>query len=184
VGSDNPSGAGNQQETGSSTLELDARWVTCFVDGEGCFCVSVHRNAMVRSTGGWQLHPTFRVSQHNRHRAVLDALVRFFGCGNVRGKGPGSAVAVYAVDSLRSLADVIVPFFEHHPLIVKAHDFHCFAEIVGAMQRREHLTSAGFERLVRLAYDMNVAGKQRTRPIETILEGSSETARQAPVLDG
>ena len=38
----------------------------------------------------------------------------------------------------------------------------------------------GFERLVRLAYAMNLAGKQRSRRIDEILTESSETARQAP----
>ena len=175
--SENPTGADNQQETASSSLELDARWVVGFVDGEGCFSVSVHRNPNARSTGGWQLHPVFHVYQHAAHRAVLDALVTFFECGTVRPKGGASAVWTYAVDSLRKLESTIVPFFERHPLVVKAADFDRFAAIVSAMRRREHLTSDGFERVVQLAYAMNAQGKQRSRPIDEILAGSSETAR-------
>ena len=48
------------------------------------------------------------------------------------------------------------------------------------MRRREHLTADGFESAVRLAYAMNAQGKQRTRSLDEILTGSSETARQAP----
>ena len=148
--SENPSGADNQQETASSSLKLDTRWVVGFVDGEGCFSVSIHRNLNAVSTGGWQLHPVFHVYQHEAHRAVLEALVPFFGCGSVRSKGEGSAVWTYAVDSLRKLESIIVPFFEHHPLVVKRADFDRFAAIVGAMRRREHLTHDGFEQAVRL----------------------------------
>ena len=64
---------------------------------------------------------------------------------------------------------------------MKADDFHKFSEIVRSMLRKEHLQHEGFERLVRLAYAMNFAGKQRSRTIEEILTGSSETARQAPI---
>jgi hypothetical protein len=177
--SENPSGADNQQETASSSLELNARWVVGFVDGEGCFSVSIHRNPNVRSTGGWQLHPVFQVYQHVAHRAVLEALVDFFGCGSVRPKGGASEVWTYAVDSLRKLEAIIVPFFERHPPVVKAADFDRFATIVGAMRRREHLTHLGFEQAVRLAYAMNAHGKQRKRSIDEILGGSSETARWA-----
>jgi hypothetical protein len=74
----------------------------------------------------------------------------------------------------------VVPFFEHYPLVVKAGDFRCFAAIVSAMRRKEHLDQPGFEWLVRLAYAMNASGKQRSRSIDEILMGSSETARQAP----
>ena len=65
MSSDNPSGADNQQETAES-LELDDRWVAGFVDGEGCFSISFHRNPFIRATRNWQIQPVFQVSQHQR----------------------------------------------------------------------------------------------------------------------
>jgi LAGLIDADG endonuclease len=179
MSSENPSGADNQQETVRSMFDLDPRWVSGFVDGEGCFSVSIHRNPNARSTSGWQLHPVFHVYQHESHREVLEALIPVFACGRLRPKGPKSSVWTFAVDGLRDLETHIVPFFEQHPLVVKAGDFQRFAAIVVAMRRREHLDTAGFERLVKLAYAMNAHGKQRSRTIDEILTGSSETARQA-----
>jgi hypothetical protein len=180
VRSENPSGADNQQETASSSCNvLDPNWIVGFVDGEGCFSVSVHRNVMMHRHGGWQLHPVFHVYQHSDHRDVLEAMVPFFGCGRVRSKGPKSSVWTYAVDSLRGLESAIVPFFEMHPLMVKQSDFEAFAVIVRSMRQKEHLSSDGFERLVRLAYGMNANGKQRSRSLEQVLAGSSETVRGA-----
>ena len=179
MSSENPSGADNQQETVRSMLTLDPRWVVGFVDGEGCFSVSIHRNPGAKSTGGWQVHPVFHVYQHESHRVVLEALVPMFGCGRLRPKGPNSSVWMYAVDSLRDLERHIVPFFEEHQPVVKEVDFRNFASIVSAMRRKEHLETAGFERIVRLAFAMNANGKQRSRSIDEILTGSSETARQA-----
>ena len=176
---DNPSSGDDQQETTPSTT-LDPRWVVGFVDGEGCFSVSVHRNRFAVRAGGWQLHPVFHVYQHLRYREVLEELVKFFGCGTVRPKGPNSSVATYAVDSLRTLDAAVLPFFEEHPLVIKNRDFRIFAGIVRGMIRKEHLDPRGFERLVRLAYSMNEHGKQRARRLDEIIVGSSETARQAP----
>jgi hypothetical protein len=176
---DNASGADNQQETATPRTRLEPAWVVGFVDGEGCFSVSVHKNPYVRRTRGWQLHPVFQVYQHDQHRAVLEELVDFFGCGRIRSKGPRSSVSTYSVESLANLATHVVPFFEQHQLVVKAVDFDRFAEIVRAMLRKEHLEPAGFERLARLAYAMNANGKQRARTIEEVLAGSSETVRQA-----
>ena len=84
----------------------------------------------------------------------------------------------YSVDSLADLDAKVLPFFERHPLVVKDADFQAFAQVVRSLVRKEHFTQSGFERLVRLAYGMNAAGKQRARSIGDIL-GSSETARQA-----
>ena len=184
MSSKKPTGADNQQET-VELLELDAQWVVGFVDGEGCFSVSLHRNPFIRSTGNWQMQPVFHVYQHQAHRAVLEAMIQFFGCGAIRAKGPKSSVLTYAVSRGVDLRQRIVPFFEHHPLVVKGPDFRAFAEIVRALDQREHLTPVGFERLVRLAYGMNALGKQRARTLEEVLVGSSETVRQAPsALDG
>jgi hypothetical protein len=54
--SDNPSGAGNQQERPG--LE---QWVVGFVDGEGCFSISVVRNPGCLL--GWQVQHEFSVTQ-------------------------------------------------------------------------------------------------------------------------
>ena len=155
MGSDNPSGADNQQETATPRLELDAGWVVGFVDGEGCFSVSIHHNPrFAKRTWGWQIHPVFHVYQHEVHRAVLEGLVTFFGCGRIRSKGPGSSVATYAVDGLRDLERSILPFFESHPPVVKHRDFVAFAAIVRLMLEKRHFTPSGFEQAVRLAYGM------------------------------
>src|SRR5260221_9188481 len=97
MGSDNPTGADNQQETAES-LELDAQWVVGFVDGEGCFSVSIHRNPCLRSTRNWQMQAVFQVYEHQAHRGVLEAMIRFFGCGAVRAKGPKSSVLTFVVE--------------------------------------------------------------------------------------
>jgi hypothetical protein len=181
VNSDNPTGAENQQETGKSLagLELDAMWVVGFIDGEGCFCVSVHRNpAYAKRTNGWQLHPVFQAYQHQRHRAVLEGLQRFFACGRIRPKGPRSSVLTYSVDSLADLNANILPFFECHPLIVKRNDFQSFAEVVRSLRRKEHFTQDGFERVVRLAYGMNAVGKQRAEASTTSWDPQRLHARQ------
>jgi hypothetical protein len=126
----------------------------------------------------------FHVYQHESHRVVLEELVRFFACGRVRSKGPGSSVLSFSVSSLRQLEILVLPFFERYPLVIKQADFQRFASVVRLMRRKEHLTSSGFERVVRLAFAMNANGKQRTRTLEQVLAGSSETARQAPLLHG
>jgi hypothetical protein len=115
---------------------------------------------------------------------VLEDLCGFFGCGFVRPKGPNSPVLTYSVYNLRDLEESVITFFEHHPLRVKGCDFTKFALIVRAMRKKEHLDPSGFERLVRLAYGKNANGKQRSRSLEAVLAGSSETARQAPLFEG
>ena len=177
MGSDNPIGADDQQETRSKAL--DPGWVVGFTDGEGCFSVSIHRNHLARPTRGWHVQPSFQVSQHADHTVVLHQLEEFFGCGTVRTKGPSSTVEVYVVHSTIQLVGRIIPFFEEHKLRIKHDDFEKFADIVRSIRSRAHHRPEEFDRIVALAYSMNARGKQRKRPIEHILLGSSETVREA-----
>ena len=179
--SDNPFGADDQQETKATRQPLDPRWIVGFVDGEGCFSVAIHRNPVnARRTGGWQLTPVFQVYQHEDKREVLEEIAATYGCGAIRSKGPKSSVLTYSVSRLTDLESEVIPFFERYPLRVKAEDFERFAAIVRWMRANEHLNPEGFERAVRLAYEMNAHGKQRSRSIDEILQGSSETVREAP----
>jgi hypothetical protein len=91
---------------------------------------------------------------------------------------------VYAVDRMADLEERILPFFERFPLVVKDADFRRFAVIVRSLRRKEHFTDEGFERVVRLAFEMNQRGRQRARTLEEVLSGSSETVRQAPLPSG
>jgi len=116
--SENPIGADNQQETNFAAL--DPGWVVGFTDGEGCFSVSLHRNALGVKTGGWQIQPTFQVPQHSDHDDVLQALKAFFQRGNVRSKGAGSLVNVFVAHSTVQLVERVIPFFKQHELRVKA----------------------------------------------------------------
>ena len=181
MSSENPPGADNQQETKATILTLEPYWIVGFVDGEGCFSVSVHHNPRnARRTGGWQLTPVFQVYQHEKEHVLLESIRHHFGCGRLYHKGPNSKVMTYSVGRLTDLEDRIIPFFEKHRLIVKEADFDTFAAIVRSMRRLEHRHPDGFNKLVKLAYTMNLHGKQRARPIEDILQGSSETVRRAP----
>ena len=175
--SDNPFGADNQQETLITEAPLDPWWLVGFVDGEGCFSVAVHRQPSARRSGGWQMTPVFQVYQHEKARRLLERIQEHFDCGRVVSKGPRNQVLTFSVSKLADLEARIVPFFERYQPLVKLEDFRRFAEIVRSMRRKEHLERDGFERLLRLAYEMNAHGKQRARPLEVILEGSSETAR-------
>ena len=61
MGRDNPSGADNQQERPGVE-----QWAVGFVDGEGCFSISVVRNPGCRL--GWQVQHEFSVTQASSSR--------------------------------------------------------------------------------------------------------------------
>src|SRR5437867_6471223 len=171
MSSDNPTGAGNQQE------RLDP-YIAGYVDGEGSFHVAVQRNPTTRV--GYQLVPEFHVSQNPERRQVLDLIRLRFGCGGIRENHRGSSdtTLVYVVRKRDDLLQRVIPFFEAQPLLSrKQEEFVVFARIVRAMANKEHLTAEGFGALRDLALTMNGGGRYRRVHRRTDPE-SSETIRR------
>ena len=136
-------------------MELDAQWIVGFVDGEGCFHVSINPHAEM--TVGFQVLPEFTIVQHERDVQVLHALKAYFGCGVVR-KNHADRMA-YRVRGHEHLSKNIIPFFEKHSLKSRKRvDFAKFRDIVNLMNRGDHLTSAGVEHIREIANQMNRKG--------------------------
>jgi hypothetical protein len=153
--------ADDQQE------RLDPQWVAGFVDGEGCFHVSINRHA--KMTIGWQVLPEFRIVQHSRDVAVLNRLQEFFGAGKVVvNHDTRKELRIRRLDELNE----VVLFFNRYQLRTKKHrDCELFAEILSLMEKGEHLTQEGLVKIAKLCWAMN--RKVKPRYLE-----SSETIRQ------
>ena len=158
------SDADNQQE------RLDAEWIVGFVDGEGCFHVSINR--MHGMSIGWQVLPEFRVVQHQRDEQILFRLKEYFGFGNVVvNHGDRKEFRVRGLDNLNKL----VRFFIKYPLKTsKRNSFELFAQILELMNNKEHLNKEGLRKIANLASKMN-------RQVQRRLE-SSETICQNPMI--
>ena len=154
---------GEPSETTRSVLpstHLEAGWVVGFVDGEGCFFVGINRHPEMSS--GFQVLPEFTVVQHQRDIQLLHALKQFFGCGVVR-VNHGDRMA-YRVRKFEHLKERIVPFFERHPLKSKKRiDFLKFRTVLMLIDRGEHLTTEGIERIRAVTASMN-RGQERYSP--------------------
>ena len=174
MGSDNPSGAGNQQERPG--IE---QWIVGFVDGEGCFSISVVRNPGCRL--GWQVQHEFSVTQAASSRTALELLAEEFGCGSIiesnRTDNHREPLLRFSVKRRSDLVGVVIPFFEERPLrTAKQLDFERFASVLQVMQSGAHLTEEGLRWIARETEAMN--RRQRSRYLE-----SSEAIRQPSHVD-
>ena len=164
MGSENPSGADNQQERPGSSNWLDriphdlGNWVAGFVDGEGSFNVPIRRE---RDRGlPWRVSLSFNVSQIGDRAPEL--LREVFGLGTVRGRNDG--VFYYEATKSLDLKNRIFPFFERFELrSPKRKDLAIFREVTELVLSGRHLSAAGFEQALALRAPMNRGGKRRRR---------------------
>ena len=149
-------------------------WIVGFVDGEGCFSVSIFRNKT--SKLGWQVFPEFAVTQGSRSLDALKVLKDFFKCGNIvinhRNDNHKEDLYRFLVRNLDDLKTIIIPFFQNNRLrTAKSDDFNVFTRIIGLISERQHLTHVGLTKIAKLTSTMNRKSKSKY-----LLE-SSETTR-------
>ena len=156
--------ADNQQER----LRFEG-WINGFVDGEGCFTISIIRNKY-----GWQVFPEFVVSQGERSRAALKKIEKFFGCGyinlNTRRDNHHEQMLKYCVRAIRDLNEKVIPFFERNKLKTqKQNDFQVFRKVIKIMIKGKHRSEKGLQQIQALIKTMNRRKyKQSLKSSETI----------------
>jgi len=141
--SDKASSADNQQER----LKI-SNWIVGFVDGEGCFSVSIFKNRT--SKCGFQVMPEFVITQGQKSLNVLEDIKNFFGCGaiyiNRRYDNHKENIYRYCVRSMKDITEKIIPFFIENELkSYKKNDFVIFCKSVEMIKKRQHLTIEGIE---------------------------------------
>ena len=136
-------------------------YLSGFVDGEGCFCVSINRSR--RHRFGWEIRPSFSASQNRDRSEVLEMLRAAFGCGTIRPDRSDKTLK-YEVRSLPDLVQRVLPHFEEAPLLSgKQRDLEIFNEICRRMQQGQHRSKGGFTQIVDLAFQMNPSGTRKYR---------------------
>jgi hypothetical protein len=159
----NASRADNQQER-----LIRAGWVVGFVDGEGCFSISLYqqpdrqeKNRIRRGyKTGYQAFHDFAVTQGARSIDSLKEIQDFFGVGNLykntRYDNHKEHMYRFSVRKRADLLNVIIPFFRQYPMrTTKQKDFEKFAHCVELMDRGEHLKIEGLVKIAKIASTMN-----------------------------
>ncbi len=176
-------GAENQQERLPKKKEFLKWYLAGFIDGEGCFSVSIRRSKFAHLR--WTINPLFQVYQHKDNSKVLFLCKDVFGCGYVSQKGGNPSCFTYCVDKISDLTQKVIPFFDIHQLVGEKYDnFLLFKQIVIELEKKTHKTKEGFLYLSELAFRMNRNGKYRKitfKEIQDSLTKSSETTRQTQI---
>ena len=88
--------------------EFLSAYISGYADGEGCFSIAIAPRATLAV--GWEVRPSFSVSQHGDRAEVLHALQSYFGCGSIRPDGSDKTLK-WETRKLDELVGRVVPHF-------------------------------------------------------------------------
>jgi LAGLIDADG DNA endonuclease family protein len=136
--------------------EFLSAYISGYVDGEGCFTVSISPRASLHV--GWEVRPSFSVSQNGDRAEVLHALQAHFGCGGIR-PDRSDRTLKWETRRLEDLLGQVIPHFETFPLLSgKRLDFERFASVCRLTAAGADRNRGGLRQIVELARGMNPSG--------------------------
>ena len=139
--------------------EFLSAYISGYADGDGCFTVSISPRA--RLAVGWEVRPSFSVSQNGDRAEVLHALQAHFGCGSIRPDRSDQTLK-WETRRLEDLLERVIPHFERYPLLSgKRLDFERFASVCRLMADGGHRRREGLIEIVELVRVMNSSGRRR-----------------------
>jgi hypothetical protein len=146
--------------------EFLSAYISGYVDGERCFTVSISLRAKLRL--GWEVRPSFSVSQNGDRAEVLHVIQAYFGCGSIRADRSDKTLK-WETRRVDDLVERVIPHFELFPLLSgKRLDFERFASVCRLAASGAHRSRDGLATIVELARDMNPSGRRRY-DVEAIL---------------
>jgi hypothetical protein len=144
-------------------LNLHPNYITGLIDGEGSFNITISRDE--NRTTGHRVVCEIHVTQKAHSASVLYLLKEYFGCGIIKPKRANNelktaqnvrSVSRYVVSNLSDVMNVIIPFFDDHPLFTsKSLDYGDWKTLIKMKVSKEHLTEVGIQKMFQIKSQMN-----------------------------
>lgn len=144
-------------------MKLSPDYVCGFVDGEGCFTITISKHKTKKLGLDARLH--FEIELRADDEELLRRIQEALNCGkiyhlNYKRYGWHPHVEL-KVSSIKEIESNIIPFFQKHKLQgKKRHSFDFFVQAFQVFKDREHLTHEGIEKLLKIRQKMNKYSKK------------------------
>lgn len=132
---------------------LNSNWLLGFIEGEGCFFVSLSKSSLNLTKFYTSL--LFKITQHKRDIELIKRIANFLDCGFIIEESNASTVSLNCKKS-SDILDKIIPFFDNYPLIGhKKSDYEDFYNVAMLIKNNSHLTEKGLKTIKNIKTGMN-----------------------------
>ena len=133
---------------------LDPNYIVGFVDGEGCFCITINQNGQRLP----EVRLLFEIELREDDRDILEQIQKVLDCGNIYHLNYARYEkwrphVKYKVSNFSDIYDKIIPFFKRHPLQAKKLlSFEKFCQAAEIIKAKEHLSPEGIDKIQALKH--------------------------------
>jgi hypothetical protein len=133
---------------------LNPQYVVGFVDGEGCFSITINKNDNRLS----EVRLIFEIELREGDEPILHEIRKILECGNIyrldyERYAKWRPHVKYKVSNFYDISNKIIPFFEKYPLQAKKRlQFKEFCYVVELIKAKAHLTPEGIAKIQALRH--------------------------------
>ena len=134
---------------------MNPYWITGFCDAESSFSIRVGKDeSRFKSL---RIAPIFSIELHEKDFNLLEKIKNFFVVGTIiRRIKKGNFSAIYSVQSINALRDVIIPHFNQYSLLTqKKEDFRLFSLVVDMLYDNHHKNEKGLNKILSYKASIN-----------------------------
>lgn len=153
-----------ERSGGRTKPVISPEYIAGLTDGEGCFYVNLRLAKTKKANPTVETH--FYIKVRKEDKPMLEAVKLALGCGAIyfqkEERLNHTECYRYEVNSRQDIREKIIPLFNDYSLLsLKRNDFRLFAQISQMVDRKEHRTKAGFEKIRQLKSQMNYRTRRR-----------------------
>lgn len=142
---------------------LPGNYIAGFIDGEGCFTITISKHASKKLGLDARIH--FQIEVRADDLEILQSIQETLDCGKIYflsyeryGWHPHVELKV---SSFQEIVTKLIPFLEKYPLRAKKrHSYRYFLQAVEVFKEKRHLTLEGIEELKVIRSKMNQFSKK------------------------
>lgn len=128
---------------------LNPNYIVGFVDGEGCFSITINRNNQRLP----EVRLLFEIELREDDESILVEIQKVLDCGNIyrleyARYEKWRPHVKYKVSNFTDIYEKVIPFFKQYPLQAKKRlDFEKFCQVAELIKTKSHLTEEGIGKI-------------------------------------
>ena len=128
---------------------FNSSYIVGFVDGEGCFCITINKNGERLP----EIRLLFEIELREDDKPILERIRETLGCGQIyhleyASHSKWQPHVKLKVSNFKDISQKIIPFFLKNPLQAKKRfDFEKFCVVAEMIRNKEHLTPEGVAKI-------------------------------------
>ncbi|MDZ7785789.1 MAG: LAGLIDADG family homing endonuclease [Candidatus Saccharibacteria bacterium] len=134
---------------------LNPHYIVGFVDGEGCFSITINKNG----NGLPEVRLIFEIELREDDEPILHEISKVLDCGSIyrleyERYAKWRPHVKLKISNFKGISTKIIPFFQRYPLQAKKRlQFEKFCQVAELIKAKRHLTPEGVEQIQALRHE-------------------------------